>query len=72
MIVDLFSSVSHEFGTFLNCLTTLSLIGLSDEEVDLDVRNRYFKPLQVNSYLLNLILANVRDYNLIVMKQFML
>jgi hypothetical protein len=66
LLANIFSSVSHEFGTHLNLLATLSESGSEDVGIPEDVRKSYFSPMLINSQLLNLMLNSLRDYMLIL------
>ncbi|CAD8069978.1 unnamed protein product [Paramecium sonneborni] len=72
LLYNIFQSVSHEFGTYLNCIMTVSREGLNSSNIKQDIKEIFFDPIQINSQLLNYILRNIRDYNSILLQQFTL
>jgi K+-sensing histidine kinase KdpD len=72
LIANIFSSVSHEFGTYLNCIMSLSNIAIEEESISKPIREMYLSPIAMNAHLLNFILCNMRDFNQILLNQFTL
>ncbi|CAK81173.1 unnamed protein product (macronuclear) [Paramecium tetraurelia] len=69
---NIFQSISHEFGTFLNCILTDSSEAMDSELINEQVKAIYIEPTYINSKLLSYVLQNVRDFNTILLKQFAL
>ncbi|CAD8158893.1 unnamed protein product [Paramecium pentaurelia] len=72
LLYNIFQSVSHEFGTYLNCIMTVSQEALNSSNIKKEIKEVFFDPIQINSQLLNYILRNIRDYNSILLQQFTL
>ncbi|CAD8145435.1 unnamed protein product [Paramecium octaurelia] len=72
LLYNIFQSVSHEFGTYLNCIMTVSREALNSSIIKKEIKEVFFDPIQINSQLLNYILRNIRDYNSILLQQFTL
>ncbi|CAD8074532.1 unnamed protein product [Paramecium sonneborni] len=72
LLYNIFQSVSHEFGTYLNCIMTVSREALNNPNIKKEIKEVFFDPIQINSQLLNYILRNIRDYNSILLQQFTL
>ncbi|CAD8210163.1 unnamed protein product [Paramecium pentaurelia] len=69
---SIFQSISHEFGTFLNCILTVSSEAMDSELINEQVKATYIEPTYINSKLLFYVLQSVRDFNTILLKQFAL
>ncbi|CAD8112866.1 unnamed protein product [Paramecium primaurelia] len=69
---SIFQSISHEFGTFLNCILTVSSEAMDSELINEQVKATYIEPAYINSKLLFYVLQSVRDFNTILLKQFAL
>lgn len=67
LISNIFGSVSHEFGTYLNCILTFANMGLNDDDVPESVKQVYFHAMKTNGNLLHYILNNIRDFNQILL-----
>ncbi|CAD8121298.1 unnamed protein product [Paramecium sonneborni] len=72
MLSNIFQSISHEFGTFLNCILTVSSEAMENELINEQVKATYIEPTYINSKLLSYVLQSVRDFNTILLKQFAL
>ncbi|CAD8206877.1 unnamed protein product [Paramecium octaurelia] len=71
-IFDMCKSLSHELGTSLNCIQSLSEIALQKSSVTQDIKENIIQPILTNSQQLNLIISNIRDYSSIETDQFQL
>ncbi|KAM3128219.1 hypothetical protein pb186bvf_019702 [Paramecium bursaria] len=69
---DICKSLSHELSTNLNCMTSLSNVGIMDPTIQESIKNEYLKPIYINSEQLNLIISNFRDYGTMESDQFQL
>ncbi|CAD8090424.1 unnamed protein product [Paramecium primaurelia] len=67
---QLFRSLSHEFSTSLNCIQILAENAL--EELQENTVNKYIQPLLNSCYILNSIVQDVKDFSLILSKNFTL
>ncbi|CAK91632.1 unnamed protein product (macronuclear) [Paramecium tetraurelia] len=72
LLGNIFQSISHEFGTFLNCIVTVSSEAMDNELINEQVKATYIEPTYINSKLLSYVLQSVRDFNTILLKQFAL
>ncbi|CAD8072341.1 unnamed protein product [Paramecium primaurelia] len=72
LLGNIFQSISHEFGTFLNCILSVSSEAMDNELINEQVKATYIEPIYINSKLLSYVLQNVRDFNTILLKQFAL
>ncbi|CAD8121972.1 unnamed protein product [Paramecium sonneborni] len=72
LLGNIFQSISHEFGTFLNCILTVSSEAMENELINEQVKATYIEPTYINSKLLSYVLQSVRDFNTILLKQFAL
>lgn len=63
-------SLSHNLGTNLNAIKTYSIYALEDQQLSSYVKDKYIKPISVNSQQLNLFISNIRDLSLIKLDQF--
>ncbi|CAD8210920.1 unnamed protein product [Paramecium octaurelia] len=71
-IFDMCKSLSHELGTNLNCIQSLSEIALQKSSIAQDIKDNIIQPILSNSQQLNLIISNIRDYSSIETDQFYL
>lgn len=71
-IVNIFKSLSHELGTNLNSILTFSNMAFQDDQISNEIKSQYIDPIVVNSEQLNLILSNIRDFNLFYLNSFIL
>ncbi|CAD8135910.1 unnamed protein product [Paramecium pentaurelia] len=71
-IFDMCKSLSHELGTNLNCIQSLSEIALQKSSITQDIKDNIIQPIFTNSQQLNLIISNIRDYSSIETDQFQL
>ena len=46
---DICKSLSHELSTNLNCMTSLSNVGIMDSTILESIKNEYLKPIYINS-----------------------
>ncbi|KAM3138716.1 hypothetical protein pb186bvf_009280 [Paramecium bursaria] len=67
---QLFRSFSHEFSTSLNVIRILAENGI--EELDQFTVNQYIQPISHSCQILNSIVQDIRDYSMIISKQFIL
>ncbi|CAD8184984.1 unnamed protein product [Paramecium octaurelia] len=68
---QLFRSFSHEFSTSLNCIRILAENAIEDIDDDYIV-NTCIQPILNSCYILNSIVQDVRDFSLILSKNFIL
>ncbi|CAD8101605.1 unnamed protein product [Paramecium sonneborni] len=68
---QLFRSFSHEFSTSLNCIRILAENAIEDIEDD-HIVNTCIQPILNSCYILNSIVQDVRDFSLILSKNFVL
>ncbi|CAK84414.1 unnamed protein product (macronuclear) [Paramecium tetraurelia] len=68
---QLFRSFSHEFSTSLNCIRILAENAIEDIDDDYIV-NTCIQPVLNSCYILNSIVQDVRDFSLILSKNFVL
>ncbi|CAD8188417.1 unnamed protein product [Paramecium pentaurelia] len=68
---QLFRSFSHEFSTSLNCIRILAENAIEDIDDDYIV-NTCIQPILNSCYILNSIVQDVRDFSLILSKNFVL
>ncbi|CAD8188206.1 unnamed protein product [Paramecium octaurelia] len=66
---QLFRSFSHEFSTSLNCIRILAESAIEDIDDDYVVNN-ILQPILNSCYILNSIVQDVRDFSLILSKNF--
>ncbi|CAD8127091.1 unnamed protein product [Paramecium sonneborni] len=71
-IFDMCKSLSHELGTNLNCIQSLSEIALQKSSISQDIKQHIIQPILTSSQQLNLIISNIRDYSSIETDQFQL
>ncbi|CAD8124683.1 unnamed protein product [Paramecium sonneborni] len=71
-IFDMCKSLSHELGTNLNCIQSLSEIALQKSSITQDIKEHFIQPILTSSQQLNLIISNIRDYSSIETDQFQL
>ncbi|CAD8196312.1 unnamed protein product [Paramecium pentaurelia] len=71
-IFDMCKSLSHELGTNLNCIQSLSEIALQKSSITQEIKDNIIQPILTNSQQLNLIISNIRDYSSIETDQFQL
>ncbi|CAD8104263.1 unnamed protein product [Paramecium sonneborni] len=67
---QLFRSLSHEFSTSLNCIQILA--ENAAEELQETIVQKYISPLLNSCYILNSIVQDVKDFSLILSKNFTL
>lgn len=51
----MFSSLSHEFGTAINCILNVSNTALDDPIVNEEIKKSYIEHIYANSFILELI-----------------
>ena len=69
---QLFKSFSHEFGTSLNCILSLSTTALQSSSIDHSIKKEYFEKIVKSALILSSIVNDIRDYNHMIGKTFSL
>ncbi|KAL4497088.1 hypothetical protein ABPG72_002244 [Tetrahymena utriculariae] len=70
LFIDSFQSVSHEFGTALNCINNLSEVALN--QMNEETGQQLIKPIRYNSAVIQYLINDILDHHMILQNTFVL
>ncbi|EAS07640.2 response regulator receiver domain protein (macronuclear) [Tetrahymena thermophila SB210] len=70
LFIDSFQSVSHEFGTALNCINNLSEVALG--QMNQESGEQLIKPIRYNSAVIQYLINDILDHHMILQNTFVL